>query len=258
LIKSKGKNFVAPDSRTSRSKARPAPAPRAPASRERAAPPPAAPLSKSAEWRAAGASQTDRGRESAERILAAGIACFAAKGYSGTTTREVAAAAGANIASLAYHFGGKEGLYRAAIGRLYEQVVALEPALELQGPPEVRIHRLVTLLYGLMRAHASEIRLLMRHVLDTGVLPEPVREAWSVELLDRAASLWRALGLPEDPQWKLKLLTLSQLFARFAISDPRDLVGFVDGDDPQGEVAEHLAWVAERLLLDRPARRARG
>jgi len=39
---------------------------------------------------------------------------FAAQGYSKTSTREVAEAAGVNVAAISYYFGDKAGLYRAA------------------------------------------------------------------------------------------------------------------------------------------------
>ena len=47
------------------------------------------------------------------RLLRAGLKLFAAQGYSKTSTREVAEAAGVNVASIAYYFGDKAGLYKA-------------------------------------------------------------------------------------------------------------------------------------------------
>ena len=47
------------------------------------------------------------------RLLRAGLRLFAAQGFSKTSTREVAEAAGVNVASIAYYFGDKAGLYRA-------------------------------------------------------------------------------------------------------------------------------------------------
>lgn len=47
------------------------------------------------------------------RLLEVGTHLFAESGFKGTSVRELCADAGANIAAVQYHFGGKEGLYRA-------------------------------------------------------------------------------------------------------------------------------------------------
>jgi AcrR family transcriptional regulator len=48
-----------------------------------------------------------------QALIEAALNGFGEKGYDGTSTRLIAKAAGTNIASIAYHFGGKEGLRRA-------------------------------------------------------------------------------------------------------------------------------------------------
>jgi AcrR family transcriptional regulator len=53
------------------------------------------------------------GLEARNRLLDAALALFADKGFAKTSTREIAQAAQANIASISYYFGDKEGLYRA-------------------------------------------------------------------------------------------------------------------------------------------------
>ncbi|MEO7496106.1 MAG: CerR family C-terminal domain-containing protein [Massilia sp.] len=54
------------------------------------------------------------GAQSRERLLLAAMRLFAEQGYAKTSTREIALAAGTNIASISYYFGDKAGLYRAA------------------------------------------------------------------------------------------------------------------------------------------------
>lgn len=53
------------------------------------------------------------GIEARARLLLAALRLFAEKGFAKTSTREIALAAGANIASISYYFGDKAGLYRA-------------------------------------------------------------------------------------------------------------------------------------------------
>ena len=53
------------------------------------------------------------GAEARERLLQAALRLFAEKGFQRTSTREIAQAAGVNIASISYYFRDKQGLYEA-------------------------------------------------------------------------------------------------------------------------------------------------
>ncbi|TDD80295.1 TetR/AcrR family transcriptional regulator [Actinomadura rubrisoli] len=64
------------------------------------------------------------------RILDVATRLFAALGYDGTSTRLIAEAAGLNIATVAYHVGGKRDLYLAVMERAHQKErAALEAAL---------------------------------------------------------------------------------------------------------------------------------
>ena len=54
------------------------------------------------------------GVQSRERLLLTAMRLFAEQGFAKTSTREIALAAGTNVASISYYFGDKAGLYRAA------------------------------------------------------------------------------------------------------------------------------------------------
>lgn len=181
------------------------------------------------------------------RILDAAAETFAVAGYEGATTRAIAAAAGVNVATLAWHFGDKAGLYEAVIDRVYERLLGLEVDLAaLPAGRDQRVRVLVARLYRLARAHAGEVRVLLRHVLATRHLPEHVRERWQPRVLARAAEVVAALDLPPGDH-RLALLSLNHLVARYAVTDPEDLQPFA-GQDPEADVAAHLGEVACRLL----------
>jgi AcrR family transcriptional regulator len=57
---------------------------------------------------------------SRDQLLAGAIECLQTKGYGRTTARDIAAASGANLASIGYHFGSKDGLLNAALIKLFE------------------------------------------------------------------------------------------------------------------------------------------
>jgi AcrR family transcriptional regulator len=58
-------------------------------------------------------------------LVQAALRLFGQQGFDGTSTREIAAEAKANIGSIAYHFGGKEGLRIAAADYIVETIQAI-------------------------------------------------------------------------------------------------------------------------------------
>jgi len=58
------------------------------------------------------------------RLLEAGLDHFGRVGFEGANIRAIAAAAGANIAAINYHFGGKRGLYLAIAVHIVEGIAA--------------------------------------------------------------------------------------------------------------------------------------
>jgi AcrR family transcriptional regulator len=57
-----------------------------------------------------------------QALIRAGLRLFGENGFDGTSTRKLAAAANANIGSIAYHFGSKEGLRAACAGFIVETI----------------------------------------------------------------------------------------------------------------------------------------
>lgn len=55
-------------------------------------------------------------------LVMAALKLFGRQGFDGTSTREIATAANANIGSIAYHFGGKEGLHAATADHIVETI----------------------------------------------------------------------------------------------------------------------------------------
>ncbi len=60
------------------------------------------------------------------RLVRAGLQLFAHQGFAATTTRELAQAAGVNVAAISYYFGDKAGLYRAVF---FEPLGAVDNSL---------------------------------------------------------------------------------------------------------------------------------
>ncbi|WP_379712306.1 TetR/AcrR family transcriptional regulator [Haloferula chungangensis] len=77
------------------------------------------------------------------RLLTAAVGIFAEKGYRDATVAEVCEAAGANIASVNYHFGSKENLFRHVLRKAFkrsEEEFPLDGGLSSDAPGERRLH----------------------------------------------------------------------------------------------------------------------
>ena len=79
---------------------------------------------------------SDRSDSTCEALIAAGRELFARHGFDGASVRAIAAAAGANLGAINYHFGSKRALYESVVASvmdpLAEDVVA---ALSTPGTP---------------------------------------------------------------------------------------------------------------------------
>ena len=73
----------------------------------------------------------ESGQDVKRRLIEAATLLFAERGFDGVGIRDIATKAQANSAMVAYHFGSKEGLYRAALRAGFErcpsQVAQLDP-----------------------------------------------------------------------------------------------------------------------------------
>lgn len=97
-----------------------------------------------------------------EKILEAAGEVFAQKGYAGATVREICDLAGANVASVNYYYGGKEGLYKDLCHHLFAEVFDQFPVTkdfpEGTGPEE----RLAFFVEGMLNR-------LLEHVQEGGL-----------------------------------------------------------------------------------------
>ena len=119
-----------------------------------------------------------------QRLIEAATRLFAAGGFDGVGIREIAAAADVNSAMVAYHFGSKEGLYRAVLRAGFEQGChqGLPPAPD-PGDPEARAKALAGL-----KAHVEALAMDLK----LGEQATELEEAFM-------AILMRELGRVDSP-----------------------------------------------------------
>ena len=86
-------------------------------------------------------------RETRARLLHAASRLFAERGYARVTVRDICKKARANVAAVNYHFGGKDGLYRAVMRHAMETMQATTEAARAAGrdlPADERIRAYVS------------------------------------------------------------------------------------------------------------------
>jgi AcrR family transcriptional regulator len=95
-------------------------------------------------------------------ILKVATAEFADKGLSGARVDAIAAATATSKRMIYYHFGSKDGLYRAVLAHCYGRIRAIESTLDLGArPPLEALAHLVRFTFDYQLANADFIRLVM-------------------------------------------------------------------------------------------------
>lgn len=106
------------------------------------------------------------------RILAAAESVFAARGFDGASTREIASAAEVNISSLHYHWESKETLYFAVFEHVYDRILDLvrssipDASIERPANREV-VDEVMGRLYDFFADNPTIPRLMVRRLLET-------------------------------------------------------------------------------------------
>jgi len=185
-----------------------------------------------------------RGGATREALVAATRACLAELGPTGTTSRAIAARAGANLAAITYHFGSKDALVAEAL--LSSVRGWLEPVLAVLESDEEPVARTVRAVGALQASLADAREALPLHLSALTSAPRsPALRAGLDELLAEVHDLLagqiaeQVAGgyLPAwvDPDAMAHLLVaMADGIALHAVLQP-------DAVDPQALVSQALA-----------------
>jgi len=101
------------------------------------------------------------------RIIDAAERVFAARGYAGATTREIARAAGIRKRMLFYYFPRKDALYRAVLERVVVELAAIHERFRSE-PGPIGLAEAADGITAFAAANLGALKLLLREIMDAG------------------------------------------------------------------------------------------
>lgn len=163
-------------------------------------------------------------------LIMAGIRLFGRQGFAATSVRQLAQEAGANIAAIAYHFGGKDGLRLACaeeFGRRMSHATGSAPLGPGHSPraaqEELRqiVRNMVAFLLG--GPGSSEIvPFMLRELAEAGPGVDAVYRSFAEPMHRRLCQLWGQATAtdPESEAVRLAVFTLIGQLMYFRVGQP--------------------------------------
>ena len=163
-------------------------------------------------------------------LVEAATELFGKKGYAATSTREVAALAGTNVASIAYHFGGKEGLRQACgiefVRKLDRTLASVDqPDNPTPDSAEAAIHATIRAIAPLMIGSTqgqAMVSFVLRELFETGPTAELIYARFVEPAHLRFCRLW-AIATQQDPNdatLKLRVFSVIGQILYFRVASP--------------------------------------
>ena len=163
-------------------------------------------------------------------LIEAGMQLFARQGYAATTTRQIAARAGTNMASIGYHFGGKDGLRLACADEFVRRLrQTLDPALShAPATPETAAARLREVVIRMVRflttapEAADMAGFMLREVAQEGTPLEHIQAALIDPVHRMLCEHWAMASgqRAESPAVRLAVFALIGQIVYFRIGRP--------------------------------------
>ena len=158
--------------------------------------------------------------ESRLALLQAATDEFLAMGYQAARVQNITRSAGLGLSAINYHFGGKEGLYRAVLSHHAEQAIARLP---LNAPeetdPQAQLRWLVSALLHRMSDPANPSRigpLLLREMMNPTAVFELLFERFASQQFRIATAILRTLLGDRVPE-RVVAQSLYSLFGQCVI-----------------------------------------
>jgi AcrR family transcriptional regulator len=196
-------------------------------------------------------SHTPKGQLSRSRILRAAEPLFVARGFHGTSMRDVAEAAELPLASVVYHFARKEGLYAAVLEAIAADLLGVLHRTrghdrDRDGEP-LEAELAVRALVRWSLENQGRIRLIMRELLDN---PARVSRARSLPFAPVLTQLAAAAARRGHPRPEIAVLHVIGAVSYVIAADPtlRRIVGKSRHRELMETYADEAVGLAQRAF----------
>lgn len=204
------------------------------------------------------ASKKAASRPVREKLLEEAVRLFAARGFDGVTVDEIVAAAAVNKRMVYHYFGSKDGIYSAALERVFKDLEKLEAGLISargeQQDLETALQGIVFVYFDFLEQHPEFVRLLLWENLQEGLHLRKLDFAvnknpmlgYLRELLRTGAAQGFSRANLDARRVLISLIGLCQVY----FSNRYTLSLTVGVDLSSGRVLKHAAVHTARLFLE--------
>ena len=194
------------------------------------------------------------------QILDATERLIAEKAFAGTTLRNIASAAGVNLAAVHYHFGSKEDLFRAAVQRIAKPVVARQLDMLNQLKQKTVVPSVEDLLAAFLTpplefiSGGASSRIVRAQFMGRcRTEPEPIQSIARQEFSSSAESFLDVLqrALPDQSRsqldWKLDLVIAALIQVQMQAGKPNALLQSNQPKDIQVAITNLVTFMANGM-----------
>ncbi|MBK8896123.1 MAG: CerR family C-terminal domain-containing protein [Candidatus Competibacteraceae bacterium] len=189
-----------------------------------------------------------------QHILETAGPLYAERGYALVTSKEICTRAGVNMASVNYHFGGKDGLYEAVLIEAHRQILSLEELERLAhagDDPRARLRAVLARLLAMSARPETSwgLKVILREMMmPSPLLPALVRRAILPKSQVVRELIRQIMGLPPDHPLVQRGMLFSMLPSFVLLLAPREVVGKLF-PDPSTAAPASLADDLTRFVL---------
>lgn len=191
------------------------------------------------------------GDETRARLIVAATEVFIQDGFRAARVQDIARRAGVRLSAINYHFGSKEGLYRAVLGHHAKQALESRPLSSPDGErslPE-RFGFAVEALVGRMLGNGVQTglgQLMLRELMNPTDLLETLIEHFTLPQARQMLALLREVVGPRVPDEVLFRCLISILGQCVVFMPGRPMIermapGILQGESVNRRIARHVA-----------------